>query len=140
MIAKHQGRVRLAYRDFPLRALHPGAQAEAEAARCAADQRRFWEYHDLLFTHPDKSSREDLIANAHQLQLDENRFSRCLDTHQYSSQVDQDIQDGLKAGVRGTPAFFVNGVLLEGVASSDAFEKIIDQPPLYVNYTCASNH
>ncbi|MGB8324908.1 MAG: hypothetical protein WCE52_18260, partial [Candidatus Acidiferrum sp.] len=55
------------------------------------------------------------------------------DTHRYTSQIEEDRQDGIRAGVRGTPAFFINGVLLEGVASESDFERIINQ--VMVNHT-----
>lgn len=125
--SKYQGQVSLAYRDFPLGELHPKAQMAAESARCAGEQGKFWEYHDLLFKDQGGFSREASLENARKLKLDEKRFAACLDTGKYRPQIDQDIQDGIAAGVTGTPAFFVNGVFLDGAQSVEAFERIIDQ-------------
>lgn len=127
VLAKYQGKVSLAYRDFPVRNLHPQAQAAAEASRCAAEQGKFWEYHDVLFESPDKLSHEGLLESARNLNLDEKRFSQCLDTGRYKTQVEQDLQEGVKVGVSGTPTFFINGVLLAGAESASEFEKIIDE-------------
>jgi protein-disulfide isomerase len=127
ILAKHNGNVNLAYRDFPLSESHPLAESAAEASRCAGDQGKFWEYHDLLFSNSGKISYEDLLQNAAQLKLDEVRFRHCVSTHSYAGKVEQDLQDGVRAGVRGTPAFFINGVLLEGIASESDFEKVINQ-------------
>jgi protein-disulfide isomerase len=127
VLAKYPGKVKLAYRDYPLRAAHPNAQSAAEASRCAADQGKFWEFHDLLFLNPDKQDRTALLDDAHSLELDGKKFESCLSSGQYKPQIEQDLQDGMKAGVRGTPAFFVNGVLLDGVQTPEALERIIKE-------------
>jgi len=127
VIAKYQGKVNLAFRDFPLRDIHPQAQLAAEASRCAVEQGKFWEYHDLLFENQDRHSRQDLLKNARMLKLDEKRFISCLDSGKYGPQIEQDIQDAVAAGVSGTPSFFINGVLLAGAKPAAEFEKIISE-------------
>jgi protein-disulfide isomerase len=123
LLVQYQGKVRLAYRDFPLRVIHPGAESLAEAARCASEQGRFWEYHDLLFANPDTDLRE----NAAQLQLDKMQFESCLSSGKYKPLIDEDIEDGLRSGVSGTPSFFVNGIYLAGLQPKAAFKNIIDE-------------
>jgi protein-disulfide isomerase/tetratricopeptide (TPR) repeat protein len=126
LLAKYEGRVSLAYRDFPLRGMHGQAELGAEAARCAGEQSKFWEYHDLLFENPEKINRDGLIGLSHTLQLDEKQFESCLSSGKYRPQVERDLQDGIRAGVLGTPAIFVNGVLVSGAEPQASFERIIE--------------
>lgn len=126
LVAKYEGRVRLAYRDFPLRGMHGQAELGAESSRCAGEQGKFWEYHDLLFENPGKLDRDGLAVLALRAKLDEKRFDSCLSSGKYRAQVEQDLQDGLRAGVMGTPGIFINGVLLSGAQAEDAFEKVIE--------------
>jgi protein-disulfide isomerase len=126
VLAKYEGRVRLSYRDFPLREMHPKALSAAEAARCAADQGKFWEYHDALFADRSKLDSANLVDHARVLNLDIKSFESCLSSGKYKAKVEQDAQEGGKAGVSGTPAFFINGVFLSGAQPLAEFEKIID--------------
>jgi protein-disulfide isomerase len=127
VMSKYAGKVSLAYRDYPLTDIHPTAETAAEASRCAAEQGKFWEYHDLLFGNPEKQDRQGLLLNARTLQLDESRFSACLESGKYKASIEKDRQDGLRAGVIGTPGFFINGIFLDGAQPPEAFEKLIDQ-------------
>src|ERR1035441_1305597 len=78
VLAKYPGQVNLSYRDLPLRDLHPNAQMAAEASRCAAEQGKFWEYHDLLFAREaDKQKREDLMEDARTLNCFVSRLCFC---------------------------------------------------------------
>lgn len=126
LLAKYEGRVSLAYRDFPLRGMHGQAELGAESARCAGEQSRFWEYHDLLFDNPAKINRDGLIGMARTLKLDEKQFESCLSSGKYRAQVDRDLQDGIRAGVLGTPSIFINGILVSGAEPQSAFERIIE--------------
>ena len=125
LLEKYQGQVSLAYRDFPLRGRHSQAELAAEASRCAAEQGKFWEYHDLLFANGDKLSRAGAAEMAQSLNLDEKQFDACLASDKYTKQIEQDLQDGIRAGVEGTPGIFINGILLSGAQPEAAFEKII---------------
>lgn len=125
LLAKYEGRVSLAYRDFPLRGMHGQAELGAESSRCAAAQGRFWEYHDLLFDNPDKLNRNGLMELARSLNLDEKQFDSCLSGGKYRTEVERDLQDGIKLGVLGTPGIFINGILLSGAQPEAAFEQII---------------
>src|SRR5437016_490539 len=125
LLEKYQGQVSLAYRDFPLRGMHSQAELAAEASRCAADQERFWQYHDLLFANPEKLNRAGIAGMAQSLGLNEKQFDTCLSSGKYTKQIEQDLQDGIRAGVEGTPGIFINGILLSGAQPEAAFEKII---------------
>jgi len=126
LLARYEGRVQHAFRDFPLDDIHPQAQKAAEAARCAAERGKFWEYHALLFEHFGKLGRDTLLAHARMLGLPAEEFSACLDTGKYEDAVRQDVEDGLRAGVNGTPAFFINGILINGAQPLSAFQRIIE--------------
>lgn len=127
LLAKYEGLVSLAYRDLPLRDIHPQAQLAAEASRCAGEQGKFWEYHDLLFENQNKLNREGLVEQARALKLDETPFDSCLSSGRYKAQIEQDRQLGLRAGVSGTPGFIINGNLFTGNLPQDAFEKAIQE-------------
>ena len=126
LLAKYEGRVNLTYRDFPLRGMHGQAELGAESARCAGEQDKFWEYHDLLFENPDKLSRSGLMELARNLKLDEKQFDGCLSGGKYRAKVEEDLQRGIRAGVLGTPGIFINGILLSGAQPEAAFERVIE--------------
>jgi predicted DsbA family dithiol-disulfide isomerase len=126
VVAKYQGKVSLAYRDFPLSAIHASAQQAAEASRCAAEQGRFWPYHERLFAN-EALDVKALKTYARDVGLDASKFDACLDLHRQRDAVDRDLQQGRLAGVSGTPTFFINGIPLTGAQPAAAFEKIIDE-------------
>jgi protein-disulfide isomerase len=125
VLAKYGDKVSLSYRDFPLSAIHPQAMIAAEASRCALEQGKFWEYHDQLFTAA-KLEKDDLIGYARNLKLDEKQFDSCLTSEKYKADIEKDTADGRKAGVSGTPGFFVNGIEISGAKPKDDFAKVID--------------
>jgi len=127
LVKKYDGQVRLSFRDFPLEELHPGTRRASEAARCATEQGKFWAYHDLLFTSSAKLSDTELMEHAREADLDVPRFNTCLKDRKVDSQIDEDVRAGIQAGVSGTPAFFINGVFLNGYQPLSAFESAIDQ-------------
>lgn len=119
-------RVRFVYRHYPL-PNHPNARPAAEAAACAAEQGKFWPYHDRLFANPSKLADADLKQHAAELGLNASQFNSCVDTHKFRAQVEADMKAGEQAGVNGTPAFFINGRSISGAQPFDVFKKIIDE-------------
>jgi protein-disulfide isomerase len=97
----------------------------AEASRCAGEQGKFWEYHDLLFANPDRLNRDGLVEHARDLKLDEKQFDSCLSSGKYKAEIEEDLQEGIRAGVSGTPGFFINGSFLSGIQPEAAFEGMI---------------
>lgn len=127
LLAKYEGKVRLAYRDFPLSQIHPQAQKAAEASRCAGEQGKFWEYHDVLFADQAKLDPQSLTEHAKSLKLDEKSFEECLNSGKYTAAVGKDLEEGKQAGVSGTPAFFINGISLSGAVPLESFTRLIDE-------------
>ena len=127
LLELYPGRVRLAYRDFPLDSIHPQARRAAEAARCAQDQGKFWEYHDVLFTQSPQLALEDLRRYAGQVGLDVTKFDGCVATGVHKAAVQRDLDEGNRLGITGTPAFFINGRALTGAQPLEAFTRLIEQ-------------
>ncbi len=124
-VAKNNRQVRYVYRDFPIDELHPAARVAAEAGECAKELGNFWAFHDKLYQNQDRLNRGDLIGYARQIGLDETRFTACLDGRKYQTEVQGDYEAGVKAGVFGTPTFFVNGKRIEGALPSQAWQEIL---------------
>jgi protein-disulfide isomerase len=127
ILAKHGESVALAFRDMPVSQIHPQAMGAAQAARCAGEQGKFWEYHDLLFADQAWLDKPGLVTKAQKLQLEEKQFDACIASEKYKAQIQQDSQEGMKAGVNGTPGFFINGVFISGAQPEAAFEKLIQE-------------
>ena len=125
VLAKHEGVVAMSYRDMPLTSIHPMAMGAAEAGRCAGDQGKFWEMHDAMFADQAGLDHNGLVAKAAKLGLDEKQFDACLTSEKYKVQIQQDSQEGTRFGINGTPAFFINGVFLNGAQPESAFERAI---------------
>jgi len=122
------GKVKLVYRDFPL-SFHQYAQKAAEAAECANEQGKFWEYHDLLFERQEEWSNggiQKFKEYAQELGLDSAKFNDCLDSGKFAQEVQKDSVDGQAYGVSGTPTFFINGIEVVGAQPFSVFKQIID--------------
>ena len=115
---------KVVFKNFPLN-FHPNAQLAAQAAQAADEQGKFWEMHDLLFSHQSELKREDLLKYAGQLQLDMDRFAKDLDSEQIKAGIAADVVEGTKRGVEGTPTFFVNGKSYVGSHTYDQLTEII---------------
>jgi protein-disulfide isomerase len=123
---KYGDKVRLVFMDFPL-SFHPHAMPAANAARCAAAQDKFWQFHDALFADQSKLEPADLKATAKTLGLDTAKFNACFDKNQYSQAIQKDLEEGHKLNVTGTPTFFIDGREIVGAEPTENFENIIDQ-------------
>jgi protein-disulfide isomerase len=125
---KYAGKVRIVYRQYPIPSLHANALKAAEASLCANEQGKFWELHDLMFQEQNLLTIKDLKTKAGRLGLDQKKFDSCLDTGHYAEQVQEDMKEGGRVGVTGTPALFVNGVPIDGGAVGlDVLSKAIDK-------------
>ncbi len=93
---------------------------------CANDQGKFWEMHNKMFGDQAKLDIPSLKASATSIGMDGTKFSQCLDTGKFQAVVKEDQAAGAKLGVSGTPAFFINGVMLSGAQPIEEFKKVID--------------
>jgi protein-disulfide isomerase len=127
MLKKYDGKVRLVHMDLPLEEIHPQAQLAAEAARCAADQGKFWQYHDMLYRQSPKLGLANLKVYAKEVGLDRASFDQCLASGKHKSALKKSLAEGAKLGLTGTPSFFINGRELSGAQPLEAFTAIIDE-------------
>jgi len=119
-------KVRIVFREFPL-GMHQRATPAAEAAECANEQGKFWEYHDKLFGNQQKLADEDFMKYAEELGLNVDQFKTCFSSGKFKADVQKDMAEGSKAGVTGTPAFFVNGRFISGAQPLETFKNMIDE-------------
>jgi protein-disulfide isomerase len=126
VLAKWGDSVRFVYVNFPLES-HKNAFKAAEASLCAADQGRFWDYHDRLFEAGDLGAPGQYGAIAESLGLNQRTFAECLESNTKKALVDEQLERGLKAGVDVTPTFFINGQVVRGAAPFAEFDLAIQQ-------------
>jgi len=101
------GKIRYVLREFPLEAIHPLAFKAAEAANCSGEQGKYWEMHDRLFANQNALAAQELPGHAEAVGLDAAKFKACLESGKYVAKVRKDLAEAQKAGVSGTPTFFV---------------------------------
>jgi protein-disulfide isomerase len=106
--------LRFVFRNFPLTNAHPHAEHAAEAAEAAASQGKFWEMHDALYEHQDTLADQDIEALAEGIGLDVGRFDDDMVAQKFAARVRADFMSGVRSGVNGTPAFFINGQRHDG--------------------------
>jgi protein-disulfide isomerase len=120
-------KLRFVYRNFPLTEIHPHALHAALAAEAAAAQGKFWQMHDYIFHHQHTLEDSDLDQFAEAVGLDMQQFARDMVARPSSSRIEEDLQSGIRSGVRGTPAFFINGVLYPGSWKQEALLPALEE-------------
>ena len=120
-------KVRIVWKDFPLTQIHPQAFKASEAAHCAGDQGKFWEYHDRLFVNQQQLQPEELKQHATALGLDAAAFNACLDSSKYGERVRDGVAQGTRLGVNSTPTIYINGRMLSGAQPYETFVSVIDE-------------
>jgi protein-disulfide isomerase len=126
VLKEYDGRVRLVFKDRPLRS-HALARPAHEAARCAGAEGKYWAYHDLLFEEQPALERADLLLYAADLGLDREEFARCLDGRRYAAEVDADVQQAVALGVNATPTLLVGRRTIIGVPTLEELRSAIDE-------------
>jgi protein-disulfide isomerase len=122
---KYGDRVRVVFRHLPL-PMHKEAPKAAEAAICADEQGRFWEMHDKLYANAKDLTPPALRRYAGELSLDAQEFDKCLESGRGATRWQKDKADADKYGVRGTPAFFINGRMVAGLPRPEALAEVVD--------------
>ena len=120
------GKVKYVFKQFPLVSIHSESLPAALASECAHEQEKFWEYHDGLYFNQGSLGVDFYLALAESLQLDNIKFKQCLESSKYQDEVQDDFNEGVRAGVTGTPAFFINDQLIVGSHPFENFKKAID--------------
>jgi protein-disulfide isomerase len=123
--AAYGDQVKLVFRDFPL-PNHTNSQSAAEAANCAFEQGKYWEFQDLLFSSGAALGDETYLSFAQQLGLDEEAFQTCYESGRYTDEVTGDRDWAMELGVSSTPTFFINGIALVGGQSFETFQQVIE--------------
>lgn len=108
LVKENPGKVRLVTRDFPL-SQHADAFKAAEAAEAAREQGKYWEYVQVLMQNQSSLGVDKLKGIAGELGLDRARFDAALDSGKFTELVQNDVEEGMKLGLKGTPSLFING-------------------------------
>ncbi|HSR89311.1 MAG TPA: DsbA family protein [Candidatus Udaeobacter sp.] len=124
-------KIKLIFRNFPAKSLHPGTDKLSQIAVCAYEQGKYWKTHNYLFAQQDALpvtlSPTDIANLASQNDLDLDKLQKCLTNNQTATKVNRDYADGYRFGVGGTPTFFINGQKTQGVVPWEAWEKLVKE-------------
>lgn len=125
---KYGKKVRVAFKNYPL-PFHSHAKIAAQAGLCANEQSsdKFWKMHDAMFADQTKLMESGLIETSKKIGLDQKKFETCLKSGKYAKQVEAEMKEGQDVGVKSTPTFFVNGMLVSGAQPLSVFSEIIDE-------------
>jgi protein-disulfide isomerase len=126
LAAEYPSQIRLVYRDFPLYSIHPQAGPAANAAECANEQNKFWQYHDLLFSGTEELGEAAYLSYARQTGLDMTAFEQCLSENRFDAEITADFEYASGIGIQSTPTFFLNGIALIGAQPYEVFKEVID--------------
>jgi protein-disulfide isomerase len=125
LLEKYPDDVKIVFKNFPLRN-HKFAMKAATAALAAKSQGKFWEFHNLLFKNYNKLNDQKIREIATELGLDQTEFQEKMKDPEIVAMIQQDVQEGVQAGVRGTPTIFINGRRLNDL-SLKGFQAAIDK-------------
>ncbi|OGH93805.1 MAG: hypothetical protein A2538_02945 [Candidatus Magasanikbacteria bacterium RIFOXYD2_FULL_41_14] len=129
VLQKYGHRIKWIVRDFPVESTHPGASQAAEIINCASEQGLYWVAHDWFYNNQDNLVQalagDEINIVADLIGLDYKKLVTCLGNSTIRAEVNRDFADGYKAGVAGTPTFFINGYKVEGVVPFEAWDKFL---------------
>ena len=115
------------WKDFPLSGIHPDAVKASEAAHCAGDQGKYWEYHDVLFSRQRELQIDRLKQYAADLRLNTTGFNQCLDSGKHAAKVQAGFEEATALGLSSTPSIYINGRLVLGAQPYEAFAAVIEE-------------
>lgn len=124
LIIKNKSKIKYIFRDMPL---HENSVDLALSGRCAGEQGLFWPMHDKLFQNQETLETAGLISLAEEIGADKIKFKNCFDNKKYLAQITKDYSDGDALGVKGTPAWFIDGEKIEGDIPMQTWEEIIGE-------------
>jgi protein-disulfide isomerase len=123
--ADYPGKIRVVFKSLPME-FHLHASLAHEAMLCAGAQGKFWEMQQLILANPNKLTRDDLIADAKTLGLNQTKFIAALDSRLYQPILDEDAQEARRRGVYGVPVFFINEKRLDGIQPLELFRDTVN--------------
>jgi protein-disulfide isomerase len=126
LLAQYPHDVKLVFKQFPLE-IHSQARLAAQASLAAAAQNKFWELHDKMFANFRRLSRESIVKMAQETGLDMAKFNQDWQNAQYKTQIDREVEEGVNAGVSGTPTFFIDGKKYNGPVEPESLKPILDK-------------
>jgi protein-disulfide isomerase len=126
LLASYPGQIRFIYRDFPIVGGGGPGMAAAQAANCAGEQDRYWEFHGAMFSGIYALNGEGFAEASGAVGLDSEALLECYESGRYETEVQADLQYGAGLGVSGTPTFFINGIPLVGAQPLLRFVEIIN--------------
>jgi protein-disulfide isomerase len=124
--AKYKDKIRWVFRDYPL-PFHPNAKFAHIAANCAIEDGKYWEVFEEMFKHTGDLAKENVRYIVEKAGVSKEKFEKCIADGKMAKEVETDLEDGRKLGVNGTPAFFINGISVEGAQPFSSFEEIIEK-------------
>jgi len=125
LLSSYPNDIQLVWKDFPVEQSHPGTTVVHNAARCAAEMGRFWDFHDQLFKQAVVLNRQGVILLARQLGMPVDRFQVCMDSGRYVGNIRQDISEGEALGVDATPYYIIGDVKISGLPEKEQLEQIL---------------
>lgn len=125
LVQEYGDRISVEFRHFPL-SFHPFAAKAAEASECAAEQGKFWQFHDYAFEHQTALSFDALKQWAGAIGLNTSKFNTCLDSGKYAAKVAAQQAEGEQLGVNGTPTAFINGKSVVGAQPYEVFKQAVE--------------
>lgn len=126
LATEYGDRIHYVFRHYPVEVLHEHAEESAIASVCAAEQDKFWPYHDRLFQNQSQLDDDSLRQHALSVGINVDMFDRCRTSEAARATVLRDVADGNALGVRGTPTWFINGERVEGAIPETVFRQIIE--------------
>jgi predicted DsbA family dithiol-disulfide isomerase len=126
LMERYDGQIRHVFKNLPL-PIHSQARLAGEAALCAQDQGKYWEFHDWLFANQRAMNRGTMVAEAGELGMDTELFEACIDQKTYAAAVSADAREAQSFGITGTPGFLINGRVLSGAQPIEALEVVINE-------------
>lgn len=126
-VLRTEPNIRIVWKDLPNESLHNLAVSAAVAARCAGDQKKFWEFHDLIFDNQITLSEESFTQIAQALGLDTDKFSQCYSNQDTLPLVKKDFEEGTALEITGTPTLFIGTERIARTLSAEEILKTIKQ-------------
>jgi protein-disulfide isomerase len=127
LMEAYEGKIRFVYRDFPLAAIHSSATKTAEAANCAGDQGKYWDFFNKVYSSSVELNDTAIQNYANAISVDLELFNQCLSSNKYTDEVKADLAYAAALGVQSTPTFFVNGIPVVGAQPYQVFATLVEQ-------------